>query len=140
MLRRRTPPKRQLAQPLRVLDGALGRSANLLGDNFTVADLNVASILSWARPAQIDMSAVPESRRVAQELRRAPGRPRRAAIAARVRSEAIGAEKPLLRGNDCDGLGGAAIGGDAGSVGVDDQIVSGNGKPSLVVRIRQSET
>lgn len=34
-----------LAQPLGVLDGALGRGANLLGDNFTVADLNVASIL-----------------------------------------------------------------------------------------------
>jgi glutathione S-transferase len=47
--------EKQLAQPLRVLDGALDRSANLLGDNFTVADLNVASILSWARPAQIDM-------------------------------------------------------------------------------------
>jgi glutathione S-transferase len=53
--------EKQLAEPLRVLDGALGRSANLLGADFTVADLNVASILAWARPAQIDMSAFPEA-------------------------------------------------------------------------------
>src|SRR6516165_3506219 len=53
--------ERMLAQPLKVLDGVLGRGANLLGDNFTVADLNVASILSWARPAQIDMSAFPKA-------------------------------------------------------------------------------
>ena len=49
-----------LAQPLGVLDGALGRGANLLGGNFTVADLNVASILAWARPAQIGMSPFPK--------------------------------------------------------------------------------
>jgi glutathione S-transferase len=53
--------EKELAQPLGVLDSALGRSANLLGDNFTVADLNVASILSWARPAQIDMSPFPKT-------------------------------------------------------------------------------
>ncbi|HYZ42170.1 MAG TPA: glutathione S-transferase family protein, partial [Stellaceae bacterium] len=53
--------EKQLAQRLRVLDGALGRGANLLGDDFTVADLNVASILSWARPAQIDMSPFPKA-------------------------------------------------------------------------------
>ena len=48
--------EKQLAQPLGVLEGALSRTANLLGADFTVADLNVASILSWARPAQVDMS------------------------------------------------------------------------------------
>ncbi len=53
--------EQQLAGPLRVLDGVLGRSRNLLGNDFTVADLNVASILSWARPAQIDMSAFPKT-------------------------------------------------------------------------------
>lgn len=68
----------QLAQPLRVLDGALGRSANLLGENFTVADLNVASILAWARPAQIDMSEFPK---VAEWLKNCAERP--AARAAR---------------------------------------------------------
>src|SRR5262245_28924692 len=70
--------EKQLAQPLRVLDGALGGSANLLGDNFTVADLNVASILSWARPAQIDMAPFP---RVAEWLKASAERP--AARAAR---------------------------------------------------------
>jgi glutathione S-transferase len=48
--------EKTLAQPLKVLDGALGHSPYLLGDKFTVADLNVASILAWARPAQIDFS------------------------------------------------------------------------------------
>ena len=52
--------EKTLAQPLGVLDGALARSAYLLGDNFTVADLNVASILAWARPAQIDMAPFPK--------------------------------------------------------------------------------
>ena len=70
--------EKELAQPLGVLDGALRRSANLLGDNFTVADLNVASILSWARPAQIDMSAFPK---VAEWLKNCAERP--AARAAR---------------------------------------------------------
>jgi glutathione S-transferase len=52
--------EKTLFQPLKVLDGALGRSSYLLGDKFTVADLNVASILAWARPAQIDFSAFPK--------------------------------------------------------------------------------
>ena len=70
--------ERALAQPLKVLDGALGRSPNLLGESFTVADLNVASILAWARPAQIDMSAVPK---LAEWLKNCAERP--AARAAR---------------------------------------------------------
>jgi len=53
--------EKTLAQPLGVLDGVLGCSANLLGANFTVADLNVGSILAWARPAQIDMSPFPKT-------------------------------------------------------------------------------
>jgi glutathione S-transferase len=53
--------EKQLGQPLKVLDGALGRSANLLSNDFTVADLNVASILSWARPALIDMAPFPKA-------------------------------------------------------------------------------
>jgi len=70
--------EQHLAQPLRVLDDAIGHSANLLGDNFTVADLNVASILSWARPAQIDLARFP---RVAEWLKNCAERP--AARAAR---------------------------------------------------------
>jgi glutathione S-transferase len=70
--------EKELAQPLRVLDGVLGKTVNLIGDGFTVADLNVASILAWARPAQIDMSAVPK---VAEWLKNCAERP--AARAAR---------------------------------------------------------
>jgi glutathione S-transferase len=70
--------EKALAQPLKVLDGVLGRTANLLGDRFTVADLNVASILAWARPAQIDMSGFPK---VADWLKNCAERP--AARAAR---------------------------------------------------------
>ena len=64
--------EKTLAQPLRVLDGSLGRNAYLLGEHFTVADLNVASILAWARPAQIDMSAFPK---VAEWLKNCAERP-----------------------------------------------------------------
>jgi glutathione S-transferase len=53
--------EKRLAQPLRVLDGALRRSGNLLGSDFTVADLNVASILAWARLANIDMAPFPKA-------------------------------------------------------------------------------
>jgi glutathione S-transferase len=70
--------EKTLAAPLTVLDGALGQSANLLGDRFTVADLNVASVLSWARPAQIDMSPFPK---VSEWLKNCAERP--AARAAR---------------------------------------------------------
>jgi glutathione S-transferase len=70
--------ERTLGQPLKVLDGALGRSAALLGDDFTVADLNVASILAWARPANIDISPFPK---VAEWLKNCAERP--AARAAR---------------------------------------------------------
>jgi glutathione S-transferase len=67
-----------LAQPLGVLEGVLGCASHLLGERFTVADLNVASILAWARPAQIGLSAVPK---VAEWLKNCADRP--AARAAR---------------------------------------------------------
>ena len=70
--------EKTLRPPLGVLDGVLARSTNLLGDSFTVADLNVASILAWARPAQINMAAFP---RVAEWLKNCAERP--AARAAR---------------------------------------------------------
>ena len=70
--------ERQLGRPLMVLDAAVAASPYLLGEHFTVADLNVASILSWARPARIDFSAVPKA---ADWLKRCAERP--AARAAR---------------------------------------------------------
>ena len=53
--------EKEMQRPLGVLDGALAKTAYLLGADFTVADLNVASILSWARPARIDFSHVPKA-------------------------------------------------------------------------------
>jgi glutathione S-transferase len=48
-----------LKAALAVLDGALQGKDYLLGNSFTIADLNVASVLSWAIPAKLDMSATP---------------------------------------------------------------------------------
>jgi glutathione S-transferase len=45
-----------------VLDGALGGRDYLLGGQFTVADLNVASVLAWARLARLDLSAAPTAK------------------------------------------------------------------------------
>jgi len=70
--------ERQLGRPLMVLDGVLAASPYLLGEHFTVADLNVASILSWARPARIDFGPFPK---VADWTKRCAERP--AARAAR---------------------------------------------------------
>src|SRR5271168_3061563 len=53
--------EQELRHPLGVLDGAVAKTAYLLGDDFTVADLNVASILSWARPARIDFGPFPQA-------------------------------------------------------------------------------
>jgi glutathione S-transferase len=69
--------EKTLAEPLGVLDGVLGHTPYLLGNHFTVADLNVASILAWARPAQIDMSAFPK---VAEWLRICAERPAARAV------------------------------------------------------------
>jgi glutathione S-transferase len=43
--------------PLQVLDGALAEKMYLLGDAFTVADLNVASVLMLAPLASLDLSS-----------------------------------------------------------------------------------
>ena len=47
-----------LQAPLRVLDGALTDRSFLLGDAFSIADLNVASVLSWAIFVGLDLSGV----------------------------------------------------------------------------------
>ena len=53
--------EKELQHPLGVLDGAVTKTPYLLGDTFTVADLNVAAILSWARPARIDFGPFPKA-------------------------------------------------------------------------------
>jgi glutathione S-transferase len=42
--------------PLKVLDGELTGKTYLIGNDFTVADLNVASVLSWALLGGLDLS------------------------------------------------------------------------------------
>ena len=48
-----------LQKPLAVLNNALGGRKYLLGNEFTVADLNLAHLFTWARRANIDLSAHP---------------------------------------------------------------------------------
>jgi glutathione S-transferase len=48
-----------LQAPLRVLDRALADRSHLLGESFTIADLNVASVLSWASFVGLDLSSFP---------------------------------------------------------------------------------
>ena len=49
-----------LRQPFNVLNDALADRDYLLGAAFSVADLNVASVLAWARAAGIDFAKQPD--------------------------------------------------------------------------------
>ena len=53
--------KADTARPLRVLEAHLGDRDWLLGDRFTAADLNVASVMTWARGGKLDMTAYPKA-------------------------------------------------------------------------------
>ena len=69
--------------PLRVLDAAVAQSKYLLGDDFTVADLNVAAVIS--RAVDMDLSAVPNLK---AWLERCLDRPAaRAALALKTKSD-----------------------------------------------------
>jgi glutathione S-transferase len=48
-----------LKTPIKALDSALEGKEYLLGKNFSIADLNVASVLSWAPMMKLDLSATP---------------------------------------------------------------------------------
>ncbi len=61
-----------IAGPFRVLDAALAERPYLIGDEFTVADLNVAAVISRAIDMDLVCHAAP--RRLAQALPGAPGR------------------------------------------------------------------
>jgi glutathione S-transferase len=52
-----------LRKPLGVLNAALAGRAYLAGNSFTIADLNVASILIWGKMARLDMSTHPQATR-----------------------------------------------------------------------------
>jgi glutathione S-transferase len=53
--------EKDLQHPLSVLNDAVTKTPYLIGNDFTVADLNVASVLSWARPARIDFGPFPKA-------------------------------------------------------------------------------
>ena len=52
-----------LERPLKVLDGALAERPHLLGDAFSIADLNVASVLSMAKIVSFDLAGFPNVKR-----------------------------------------------------------------------------
>ncbi len=76
-----------IAKPFAVLDEELGKRAFLIGDDFTVADLNVAAVIS--RAIDMDLSATPH---LGAWLHRCLERP--AAVAARRLREASDAASP----------------------------------------------
>lgn len=49
-----------LQKPFHVLDSVLKKSEYLLGDRFTVADLNVASVLRWTTMASVELLTTPD--------------------------------------------------------------------------------
>jgi glutathione S-transferase len=77
-----------LEAPFKVLDGALAGRLYLLGDDFSVADLNVAAVIS--RAIDMDLSATPH---IGDWLRRCLERP--AARAARALRAEADAQVPL---------------------------------------------
>jgi glutathione S-transferase len=48
-----------LEKPFNILNMALAGKDYLLGNEFTIADLNVASVINWAKPAKIDLAQWP---------------------------------------------------------------------------------
>ena len=64
--------ERQLQRPLKVLDEALANTGYLIGSSFTVTDLNVASVLSWAKMGHMDLSAYPHVDKWLTEALRRP--------------------------------------------------------------------
>lgn len=62
----------KLRKSLRVLDGELQDRRYLLGDRFTVADLNVASILSPAKAGRLSFETLPHAKRWLGECFRRP--------------------------------------------------------------------
>jgi glutathione S-transferase len=62
----------ELTKPFAVLEAELAKRKWLGGDRFTVADLNVASVMAWTQIANIDLSTTP---RIAEWLGRCTSRP-----------------------------------------------------------------
>ena len=63
---------KDLERPLKVIEAHLADQPYLLGKSFTVADLNVASVMAWSMPAKLDLAAYP---RLSDWLKRCLSRP-----------------------------------------------------------------
>jgi len=68
----RTQCRTELDRPLSVLEAHLSDRPWLLGRAFSAADLNVASVMVWARASRLDMTAYPK---VTDWLKRCMARP-----------------------------------------------------------------
>ncbi|MDH5753310.1 MAG: glutathione S-transferase family protein [Deltaproteobacteria bacterium] len=65
-----------LQTPFGALNSALQPGPYLLGDAFSVADLNVASVLGWAKFARIDMGPFPALKKWLEDCLHRPGNKR----------------------------------------------------------------
>lgn len=63
---------KDLQRPFKVLEGHLQGRDYILGSAFSLADLNVASVLTWLRGTKLDMSAYPK---LMEWLKRCTSRP-----------------------------------------------------------------
>lgn len=61
-----------LNAPMKVLDDHLHKSEYLLGNDFTIADLNVASVMSFADFIQFDFSPTPTVQKWLQKCLKRP--------------------------------------------------------------------
>jgi len=69
-----------LKAPLKVLDDHLHKSEYLLGKEFTIADLNVASVMSLAPFVQLDLSTTPAAQKWLQKCLARPANQRAGAM------------------------------------------------------------
>jgi len=70
----------KLKAPLKVLDDHLQKSDYLLGKEFTIADLNVASVLSIAQYIQLDLSPTPSAQKWLRKCLERPAHQRAGAM------------------------------------------------------------
>ncbi len=69
-----------LKTPLKVIDDHLSKSEYLIGKDFTIADLNVASVLSIAKYIQLDLSPTPTAQKWLQKCLERPANQRVSAM------------------------------------------------------------
>ena len=69
-----------LKTPFKVLDDHLQKSEYLLGQDFTIADLNVASVMSIVKYLQLDLSPTPTAQKWVQKCLERPANQRVSAM------------------------------------------------------------